>query len=89
LVRQGDRTIPTVCREMDLSETAVRRWVERAAVDVTATIRAIHAASGGQYGVPRVLAELRGQGHDVGRKRVARRRGSAGVAHPAGWHGAA
>jgi transposase len=33
LVRQGDRTIPTICREMELSETAVRRWVEQAAVD--------------------------------------------------------
>src|SRR5262249_2642003 len=33
LVRQGDRTIPTICREMDLSETAVRRWVEQVAVD--------------------------------------------------------
>lgn len=33
LVRQGDRTIPTICREMDLSETAVRHWVAQAAVD--------------------------------------------------------
>ena len=33
LVRQGDRTIPTICRDMDLSETAVRRWVEQAEVD--------------------------------------------------------
>jgi transposase len=33
LVRQGDRTIPTICRDMDLSETAVRRWVEQAAID--------------------------------------------------------
>ena len=33
LVRQGDRTIPTICREMDLTETAVRRWVDQAAVD--------------------------------------------------------
>ena len=33
LVRQGERTVPAVCREMDLSETAVRRWVEQAAVD--------------------------------------------------------
>jgi transposase len=32
LVRQGDRTLPAICREMDLSETAVRRWVQ-AAVD--------------------------------------------------------
>jgi len=33
LVRQGERTVPAICREMDLSETAVRRWVEQAAVD--------------------------------------------------------
>ncbi len=33
LIRQGDRNLPTICREMDLSETAVRRWVEQAAVD--------------------------------------------------------
>ena len=33
LVRQGDRTVPAVCREMDLSETAVRNWVAQAAVD--------------------------------------------------------
>lgn len=33
LVRQGERTIPTICRDMDLSETAVRRWVEQAAID--------------------------------------------------------
>src|SRR5262249_26712710 len=33
LVRQDDRTLPAICREMDLSETAVRRWVQQAAVD--------------------------------------------------------
>jgi transposase len=33
LVRQGERSLPAICREMDLSETAVRRWVEQAAVD--------------------------------------------------------
>src|SRR5215470_16527766 len=33
LVRQGDRTLPAICREMDLSETAVRRWLQQAAVD--------------------------------------------------------
>jgi transposase len=33
LVRQGERSLPTICREMDLSETAVRRWVEQAAID--------------------------------------------------------
>jgi transposase len=29
----GDRTIPEVCRDFDLSETAVRRWVEQARID--------------------------------------------------------
>ena len=33
LVQRGDRTLPAICREMDLSETAVRRWVQQAAVD--------------------------------------------------------
>jgi transposase-like protein len=33
LNRQGDRTVRAIRREMDLSETAVRRWVEQAAVD--------------------------------------------------------
>jgi transposase len=33
LVRQGERSLPAICREMDLSETAVRRWVAQAAVD--------------------------------------------------------
>ena len=33
LVRQGDRTLPAICRELDLSETAVRHWVQQAAVD--------------------------------------------------------
>ena len=33
LVRQGDRSLPAICREMDLSETAVRHWVAQAAVD--------------------------------------------------------
>src|SRR5437762_13935769 len=33
LVRQGERSLPAICRELDLSETAVRRWVGQAAVD--------------------------------------------------------
>jgi transposase len=33
LVRQGDRTVPTICRDMGLGETAVRHWVAQAAVD--------------------------------------------------------
>src|SRR2546428_13696264 len=33
LVRRGDRSLPAICRELDLSETAVRHWVGQAAVD--------------------------------------------------------
>jgi len=29
----GDRSVAEVCRDFDLSETAVRRWVEQARVD--------------------------------------------------------
>src|SRR5262249_49721554 len=32
LVQRGDRTIPTICREVDLSEAAVRRWDEQGAL---------------------------------------------------------
>jgi transposase len=33
LVRRGERSLPAICRELDLSETAARRWVGQAAVD--------------------------------------------------------
>jgi transposase InsO family protein len=46
---------------------------------LTARIRAIHTASDGQYGVPRVLADLRAHGEDVGKKRVARLMKAAGL----------
>ena len=75
-----------LCRMAQVSRAAYYEWQEgrgsaRAAADaaLTAAIRAIHAASRGQYGVPRVLAELRGQGYAVGRKRVARLMAAAGL----------
>src|SRR5207302_204848 len=71
--------VTRLCRMAEVSRAAYYQWQEgrgsaRQAADaaLTAAIRAIHAASRGQYGVPRVLAELRAQGHDVGRQRVAR-----------------
>ena len=30
MIRRGDRTIGQICKEMDLTESAVRRWVEKA-----------------------------------------------------------
>lgn len=78
--------VAQVCRIAQVSRTAYYAWQdgppsprERDDAALTARIRAIHAASGGQYGVPRVLAELRAQGQDVGRKRVARLMTAAGL----------
>lgn len=33
LVRSSDKTISQICRDLDLTETAVRRWVEQAQID--------------------------------------------------------
>jgi transposase len=33
LCRRGDRSIPDVARDLDLTETAVRRWVHQAEID--------------------------------------------------------
>src|SRR5919205_617701 len=33
LIRSSGRTIGEVCRDLDLTETAVRRWVQQAEVD--------------------------------------------------------
>ncbi len=33
LVRTSGKSISQICRELDLTETAVRRWVEQAAID--------------------------------------------------------
>jgi len=78
--------VTQLCRIAQVSRAAYYQWQEgtvsprqMADAALTAAIRAIHAASRGQYGVPRVLAELRAQGHDVGRKRVARLMAAAGL----------
>ena len=34
LCRKGDRSIPEVARDLDLTESSVRRWVEQAEIDV-------------------------------------------------------
>ena len=71
--------IATMCRLLGVSPAGYYAWRERppsaraeADAVLTARIRAIHAASHGTYGAPRVHAELRAEGQRVGRKRVAR-----------------
>ena len=78
--------VTQLCRITQVSRTAYYEWQDRPPSQreqddaaLLATIKAIHAASDGQYGVPRVLAELRAQGHEVGRKRVARLMKAAGL----------
>jgi putative transposase len=78
--------VTRLCRMAEVSRAAYYQWQEgrgsarqEADAALLAAIRAIHAASRGQYGVPRVLAELRAQGYDVGRKRVARLMAAAGL----------
>ena len=34
LIRQGNKSIGSVCRDLDLPETAVRRWVKQAEIDL-------------------------------------------------------
>jgi putative transposase len=83
---KGRYPVTRLCRMAQVSRAAYYPWQEgavsaRQAADaaLTAAIKAIHAASRGQYGVPRVLAERRAQGYDVGRKRVARLMAAAGL----------
>ena len=33
LIRESDRSVGAICRELDLTETAVRRWLNQADVD--------------------------------------------------------
>src|SRR5262245_60263391 len=63
---KGRYPVTRLCRMAQVSRAAYYQWQEgrrsarqEADAALTAAIRAIHAASGGQYGVPRVLAELR------------------------------
>jgi hypothetical protein len=47
--------------------------------DLTRKIRTIHAASRKTYGAPRIHAELKAEGVAIGKKRVARLMGAAGL----------
>ena len=68
-----------VCRMLEVSTPGFYRWTKRtestrARSDraVTLDIKAVHRASRGTYGSPRIHRELAAQGHKVGRHRVTR-----------------
>ena len=75
------------CRVLGVSPSGFYAWLQRlgggrraeADRDLAGEIAAIHAASRGTYGCPRVHAELRQRGRRVGRKRVARLMRASGL----------
>jgi putative transposase len=76
-----------MCRVLAVNRTSFHDWERRPPSDRTlydafllGKIKAIHAASGGTYGAPRVHAELRLEhGIRVGKKRVERLMAAAGL----------
>jgi putative transposase len=84
---KAHHAVSLLCRVLGVSRAGFYAWRSRppstrAVTDqaLTAQIRAIHERSRGTYGAPRVHAELRlDHGVGVGRKRVARLMGSAGL----------
>jgi putative transposase len=76
---KAHHAVALLCRVLEVSTSGYYAWTQRppsarAEADgaLTARIRAVHRASRGTYGAPRVHAELRAQGRPVARKRIAR-----------------
>ena len=84
---KAHHAVSLLCRVLGVSRAGFYAWRSRppsarAVADqaLTAQIRAIHQRSRGTYGAPRIHAELRlDHGVGVGRKRVARLMGWAGL----------
>jgi putative transposase len=78
--------VATLCRVLGVSSSGYYAWSKRSlsrrAKDdavLIERIRAIHAASKGTYGAPRIHAELQANGIHVGKKRIARLMRQAGL----------
>jgi putative transposase len=76
---QAAYPIATMCRVLGVSSSGYYAWSKRAPsrraqadAVLLSQIRAVHAASYGTYGAPRIHAELKENGVCLGRKRVAR-----------------
>ena len=83
---KGRFHLATLCRVLGVSPSGYRAWARGPATGrvsahaaLLAAIRAVHVASRGTYGSPRVHAALRAEGWRVGRKRVARLMREAGL----------
>lgn len=86
--QKAQHPVRTLARLLGVSPSGYYAWRQRGPspqaqrdAELSTCIRAIHQASRGTYGAPRVHAELRlGQGIRCGRKRVARLMHTAGLA---------
>jgi putative transposase len=78
--------VATMCRLLGVSSSGYHAWrtrgpSERDLADecLLARIREIHKLSDGTYGAPRILEELKEEGTQVGKKRIARLLRQAGL----------
>jgi transposase InsO family protein len=78
--------VATMCRLLDVSTSGYYAWLKRSRsarslsdIALTAQMEAIHRHSYGTYGAPRVHAQLRAEGVNVGLNRVARLMRAAGL----------
>ena len=83
---QARYPIATMCRVLGVSSSGYYAWAKRqpsrraqADAALLGEIRAVHAASSGTYGAPRIHVELKAKDLRVGRKRVARLMAAAGL----------
>jgi transposase InsO family protein len=84
--KAADGNVAMACRTLEVSRAAYYAWSEQCPsrrkledAELCELIVVIHQESRGTYGAPRVTAELRRQGHHVGKKRVARLMGQLGL----------
>ena len=84
--RRSQYPVNLMCQLLEVSRSGYYAWrsrpASRRAQDdrvLLEAIKRIHAASGGVYGAPRITAELREEGYDCGRRRVARLMRQAGL----------
>ena len=79
MASQADFNVRTLCRVQKVSPSGYYAWRDRAPSPrrlanavLTERIRKAHLDSHESYGMPRIRAELREQGHVASRKRIAR-----------------
>lgn len=84
---QRDRfRVRTMCRMFEVARSGFYAWIHKPLSDraiederLLGLIRASYTASGGIYGSPRILLDLREAGEYIGKKRVARIMRSHGI----------